>query len=332
MGRVGGHDAGVSSPQQLFAPWEILDGEPPVLVRRSSNDVFRARRRGQTVFLRVTPARHRTPREVEEELRWMSTLAAAGLPVVRPIPSASGRLIEPARVAGAAVCLACFEAAPGRPARKPDDYRPPIIEGWATLLADLHEQSRAHPSADGGRASWSQDRVFATAVQASADETRPAQAALRELVAWMRGLETGRDVFGLTHADLHLGNLAVDGDRITAFDFDDACHHWFLHDVAVAVMSIRKAGWEYPDRFDAPGAEGIFLARYFDRGILGPAWRARLEALIAYRVALSACWASRAAETGELDAEMQAWFQRSLPWWLGQLEDRRDLILRAMSA
>ena len=318
-------------PGELFAPWRI-GGEPPVLVRRSSNDVYRATRSGRTVYLRVTPASHRTAREVQGELSWMQALADRGLRVVRPIPSASGRLVERARVAGNPASLACFEAAPGSLARKPDDYRPPVLESWAALLADLHEQSRARPGTDSGRGRWDQDRVFETARQASASDTAPAQATLRALVAWMRGLDAGRDVFGLTHADLHLGNLTVEDGRVTTFDFDDACHHFFLHDVAVAVTSIRKAASEYPDRFDAADAEARFLAHYFRRGLLGPDWRARLEPFVSYRIALSACWASRAAETGQLDADMTAWFHRSLPWWLQQLERTRDQVQQAMLA
>src|SRR6185369_11498638 len=127
------------------------------------------------------------------------------------------------------------------------------------------------------RHAWDRDRVYLTAREATDARSRPAQEVLRALVAWMATLDTGRDGFGLTHADLHLGNLAVDGHAVTAFDFDDACHHWFLHDVAVAVTSMRKAAWEYSGQVDADAVEGRFLLRYLGRGVLAPVWRARLE-------------------------------------------------------
>jgi Ser/Thr protein kinase RdoA (MazF antagonist) len=317
--------------REMFAAWSI-DPQPPVLVRRSANEVYRARRGGMTVYLRAIPAGHRRTGEVQAELEWMQALVAAGLPVVRPVASSSGRLVESGRGDWGAAALACFESAPGRVARKPDDYRPPVIDGWAGLLADLHGYARAHPAVGRGRASWDQDQILVMALLASDPDTARAQAALRALVAWMRGLPTGPDEFGLTHADLHLANLSVDGDRVTAFDFDDACHHWFLHDLAVAVTSIRKAAWEYPDHFDAAAAEAQLVERYFARSLLSSVWRSRLEGFVAYRIALSACWASRAGETGQLDQEMQFWYRRSLPWWLGQLERADAAILGAISA
>jgi Ser/Thr protein kinase RdoA (MazF antagonist) len=173
--------------------------------------------------------------------------------------------------------------------------------------------------------------VFATARAATEARSRPAQDALRALVEWMGKLPGDREGFGLTHADLHLGNLAVDGTVVTAFDFDDSCLHWFVHDVAVAVTSIRKAAWECPGEVDAAAVEARFLDGYFGRGVLAPIWRARTEAFVAYRIALSACWASGSFQAGELEGEMLAWYERSLPWWLGQLALRREDVARAMA-
>jgi Ser/Thr protein kinase RdoA (MazF antagonist) len=325
-------------------PWSLDADVPPELVRRSSNEVWRAARGGQQVYLRLTPERHRTPAEVSAEVAWMAALASEGLRVVRPLPSANGRLVEDARLAGAPACVTCFTAAPGRPARKPDDYTPPVLDSWASLLADLHRHARhgaesIQENATGsagqvpgtrGRHAWDRDRVFRTAVEAGDGRVAEARGALGQVVGWMRTLSTEAAEFGVTHADLHLGNLNVADGVVTAFDFDDACRHWFIHDVAVAVTSIRKAGWEHPGRFDAAAAEQRFVDHYFAQGALAPAWRARLEAFVAYRLALSACWASRAAETGELDDELAAWFQRSLPWWLAQLRARADEVHAAM--
>lgn len=315
----------MSSP--LEALFELDPGAPLPLVRRSSNEVFRGRRRGQEVYLRITPPGHRSRQEVLAEVTWMQALAEAGVRVVAPIPSAAGRLVEETAWCGEddegcrrVVCAVAFTAAPGRLARKPDDYAPAILDSWARLLADLHRHARDHrPRGSAARQRWDQDRVFVTASQDDAPETRLAQQHLGDLVGWMRGLDTAPDSFGLTHADLHLGNLNVAEEVVTAFDFDDACHHWFAHDLGVAVTSIRKAGWEHPGRFEVAAAESRFLDAYFQQGVLAARWRSLVDRFVAYRIALSACWASRARHTGELDAELTDWFARSLPWWLAQL-------------
>ena len=40
------------------------------------------------------------------------------------------------------------------------------------------------------------------------------------------------EMFGLTHGDVHVGNLRRAGAKITLFDFDDAEYNWFLNDIA----------------------------------------------------------------------------------------------------
>jgi Ser/Thr protein kinase RdoA (MazF antagonist) len=42
--------------------------------------------------------------------------------------------------------------------------------------------------------------------------------------------------FSVIHADLHPGNLLVDGDRLTVIDFDDSGFGWHQYDAAVALF------------------------------------------------------------------------------------------------
>jgi Ser/Thr protein kinase RdoA (MazF antagonist) len=311
--------------------WGIDDRAPLELVTRGSNEMWRGVRQGATVYLRVTPDRHRERQEVQAELDWMATLADAGARVVRPLAARGGALVVESALDGRPAWAACFTAAPGRPARKPDDFVDPVLDSWAGLLADLHRHARAHPAGgSGGRRPWHGDRVFLTARQARDPRVAAAQEMLGQLEGWLRALPADGDGHGLTHADLHLGNLNVADGSVTAFDFDDACLHFYLHDVAVAVTSIRKAGWEHPGRFDARAAEDRFVDQYFRQGALDRRWLARLEAFVAYRLALSACWGSRAGEIGELDQALEGWFERSLPWWLEQLRLREGEIRAGM--
>src|SRR6185369_13474599 len=43
------------------------------------------------------------------------------------------------------------------------------------------------------------------------------------------------DVYSLIHADMHPGNILVDGDRLTVIDFDDAGFGWHQYDIAVVL-------------------------------------------------------------------------------------------------
>jgi Ser/Thr protein kinase RdoA (MazF antagonist) len=61
----------------------------------------------------------------------------------------------------------------------------------------------------------------------------------------LRGALTrlGRDpsIFGVIHADLHDGNLLVDGERLTVIDFDDCGFGWHLYDIAVALVHRQRS-------------------------------------------------------------------------------------------
>ncbi len=72
---------------------------------------------------------------------------------------------------------------------------------------------------------------------------------------WIKRLPSTRANFGLTHADLQISNMHITYEEnssnvegsatsyplgrseISVFDFDDACYHFFVHDIAVAGKS-----------------------------------------------------------------------------------------------
>ena len=305
-----------------FFAW-ALDPERQ-LVRQSANEVYRCRRGAETLFVRLTFPEHRARAEIEAEVAWMRSLGVAGVRVVEPVASRAGAWVETVEHDGRQAYAIVTRAAPGRVGRKPQDLTVAVVGAWGRLLADLHAHARGYaPPAEGRRPSWDADRVLLTALLDRSAETTWAQEALRALVAWMHGLPRTRAQFGLTHADLHVGNLAIADDGgatvVTAFDFDDACEQFFVHDLAVGVTSLRKAAWEYPGQVDADALVPAFLDAYARAGALDESAHERLERFVAYRIALSACWAGRSHATGQLDAEMDAWFRRSLPWWQANL-------------
>jgi Ser/Thr protein kinase RdoA (MazF antagonist) len=49
----------------------------------------------------------------------------------------------------------------------------------------------------------------------------------------------GQDRFGLSHNDLRLANLLIDGDDLHVIDFDDCGYAWYMYDFATAVSFIE---------------------------------------------------------------------------------------------
>ena len=296
---------------------------PFELMRDAPNRILQAYLPGgsQRVYLRTTPTQHRDLPQVSAEIVWMKRLADAGVAVVRPMPPL-GRGDEALVFEESnQLSIATIEA-PGRAAQKPADYRPEVIESWARLLGELHRHAHLCPP---GRRLWHEDPVVQMAHSARHPDTAFAQEVFADLTARMMRLPThsvdGPAFFGATHADLHLNNLFVqDNGAATAFDFDDACQHWFVHDVAVAVATLRKAAFEYPGAFDGPDLEARFLRTYRATYPLPDAQFALLDLFIAFRLALLACWASATFHAGKLETHLLAWYERSRPYLLCELE------------
>jgi Ser/Thr protein kinase RdoA (MazF antagonist) len=327
---MSGSDHSLDAALQVEAPSDAavqafgLCG-PFTLMRDAPNRILQAHVPGTShrAYLRTTPKQHRDFAQVSAEVVWMNRLADAGVAVVRPLLPSLVRTDNESLVFDDTSELSiATQEAPGRPAQKPADYRPEVIESWATLLGDLHRHAHLCPP---GRRLWHEDPVVQMAHLARHPDTTFAQQAFAHLTTRMMQLpthaESGPTFFGTTHADLHLNNLFVqDNGAVTAFDFDDACQHWFVHDVAVAIATLRKAAFEYPNAFDLADLETRFVQTYRATYPLPDAQFARLDLFIAYRLSLLACWASATFHAGRLETHLLAWYERSRPYLLRELE------------
>jgi Ser/Thr protein kinase RdoA (MazF antagonist) len=56
------------------------------------------------------------------------------------------------------------------------------------------------------------------------------------LHAALARLDRPPSAYSMIHADMHPGNVLVDGDRLTVIDFDDAAWGWHAYDIAVALV------------------------------------------------------------------------------------------------
>ncbi|HTG23583.1 MAG TPA: phosphotransferase [Reyranella sp.] len=56
------------------------------------------------------------------------------------------------------------------------------------------------------------------------------------LHAALARLDRPPSAYSMIHADMHPGNVLVDGDRLTVIDFDDAAWGWHAYDMAVALV------------------------------------------------------------------------------------------------
>lgn len=268
---------------------------PLTLLNRSENETWRA----GDLILRLHRQGYHSRDEIASELAWLGALQGQpGLRVVEPVAGRDGAVTE---IDGRFVVG--FKPIPGQELQPGDDlgqWFAPLGE----ITARLHLQARGWVAPAGfARKRWDVDTILgpdphwghwrqAQGLDASGEALLAR--ATDALALQLRAYGTGPDVFGLIHADLRLANLMVQGDRLTAIDFDDCGFGWWAYDLASAVSFIETDP-RLPDLI-ARWCEG------YDRVTpLRASDRAMIPALIFLRRVLLTAWlATRAdSDTGQ---------------------------------
>jgi Ser/Thr protein kinase RdoA (MazF antagonist) len=269
---------------------------PLTLLNRSENETWRA---GDLV-LRLHRKGYHTRPEIASELAWLTALQnLPGLNAVRPLPGAQGLVTE---VDGR--FLVAFAPIPGQELQPGDDlarWFAPLGE----ITARLHLQSRAWTPPPGfTRKRW--DIATILGPRPHWGHWRQAQGlepegetllarATDALAVRLTTYGTGPEVFGLIHADLRLANLMVDGDTLTAIDFDDCGFGWWAYDLAAALSFI-----ETDDRL--PDLIARWVEGYSRIAPLRVEDRAMIPSLILLRRVLLTAWLSTRADSDTAQA------------------------------
>jgi len=204
-----------------------------VHVQDSDNSVysFLTGEPARRYFLRLTHHEHRRHDQIQAELDFILYLSETGLRVSRPIASFTHNLVEKI----SPDLFACvFEAAPGSLVEVgSNDWNEKLFQTWGNYMARMHRAAELYVPRGPRRFRWDEDDVIINfRKHVPADET----SALREFDCVFNHVSSqSPDNFGLIHGDLCRVNFHYDGTDLIAFDFDDACYHWFLYDLVCAL-------------------------------------------------------------------------------------------------
>lgn len=205
---------------------------------------------GTRTVLRVHRYGYHPLHEIESELAWVDALRAdAGVHTPRIVPAADGSRVvsldEPGGSEPRRVVL--FEWLPGT--EPPEDGFPASFELLGEITARMHEHALSwRPPAGFHRFAWDYDAAFGAearwgrwqhGVAVGAEERRVLDRLDTTLRRRLAAFGTGRDRYGLVHADLRLANLLVDGGRTHVIDFDDCGWSWLLYDLGAALSFIE---------------------------------------------------------------------------------------------
>ena len=270
----------LAEAERVFAPAarRALDAFPLAptgleLVSLAENATFRVATDAGDFVLRLHRPGYHTRAELESERMWIRALLDAGVGVPQPLRTRTGD--EFVEVAIGALAQRRFAGVSrwtdGEILAKVLRHRKAVgdLEHFfgqiGAIIATMHAQSerwtvpptfvRHALDADGlvGEAPfWGrfwEHPALSDAERTLFDSTRSAlRAALSRL---------GRDpsTYGMIHADLHPGNVLIDGDELTAIDFDDSGFGWHAYDIAVALF-------HYADAPTYPTIERAFVDGY----------------------------------------------------------------------
>ncbi len=252
-----------------------IDATDPALVSLSENVTFKVadRRDGGSWVLRLHRPGYHTLEELDSERAWIRALAAASIEVPKPLAARDGREYVPVTIAatGERRFAGMARWTEGRLlsevlAETSDDR---VVEDYfaqlGAITAAMHNQAsvwrppphfaRHHLDADGlmGDAPhWGPFWEHRSLSAAERDLLLDARARMR---LWLARLARDPSGYSLIHADMHPGNILVDGDRLTVIDFDDAGFGWHLYDIAVVLTY-----WQ--SKPNAAAIERAFLRGY----------------------------------------------------------------------
>ena len=244
---------------------------------------------GVEVILRISHSARRTHDYTQGEIEFVRFLAAAGLPVAKPVLSDCGQFLE--RIEddepGQYFLASAFERAPGvvfddAPALREAYWAPPLFRDLGRTFARLHDRAQAYRLSNPQfkRQEWHEYDVVDIDRFAPPDETLVRERTA-EIIQRLQRLPRTPEGYGLIHADLHMRNFCFDAGKITVFDFDNAEYAWFAKDIAVILFYVgRTATTE-----NRAGACAAFLAPFLEgyREIrpLGAEWLAAFPDLLA---------------------------------------------------
>jgi Ser/Thr protein kinase RdoA (MazF antagonist) len=231
-----------------------IDADDVALVSLAENVTFKVTdRAGRAYVLRLHRPGYHTLDELVSERAWIRALAEAGIDVPRGLSARDGRDYVPVTIpaTGEQRYAGMLRWTEGRLlshvlAETGDDR---VVEDYfaqlGALTASMHNQAAAwRPPPGFTRHALDSDGLMGEAPHwgpfwehrsLSASERGLLREARARMHAWLSGLSREPAAYSLIHADMHPGNILVDGDRLVVIDFDDAGFGWHQYDIAVVL-------------------------------------------------------------------------------------------------
>ncbi len=234
------------------------------------NQMFGFRVQSRRIVIRVTPPGHKSVGEVEAEIDWINYLRQNGAPVIVPLKSKNGRLVEVIETSEGAIPVSCFQWADGQRVTR-DDFSESLFKSWGRAVGKLHALTKEFHPKYRNRIKWYEDEYLSRDLIPD-DQTKVLKR-FDSLIDYFKCLPEDRDSFGLIHQDIHHNNLFLDGKRLTVLDFDGSVYGFFVFDIANALgFSVWEKPKAMPNQEFADYYLEHFMIGYEEENQLDTSW------------------------------------------------------------
>ena len=269
------------TPREALARW---NGEVGSLeaIEESSNFVYRFVRGGQRFYLRIASEKHRKREQLMAEVEFVRYLGRHGCAVAMPLESVNGELIERLAAGGAQYHAAVFEEAAGQTVKWGTHEQNRRVMGMlGRSLARIHAESKDYRGTV-QRFHWDDGflRYIGPQLPASQGDVKKE---IDTVLEWAGKQAMTEENFGLIHGDPVPANFRISGERLTLFDFDDCCRHWYLFDLAIALRATERLDDSTRNAYLQAMLEGYRAHGAVEGDAVGMiSWLFRLSSLLRY--------------------------------------------------
>jgi Ser/Thr protein kinase RdoA (MazF antagonist) len=240
--------------QECLSRYEVSPRATATLINYTENATYRVDDpgSGNRFIFRIYRVGYHDRQAIESELEWMSALRLdAGVQTPEIVPARDG----------ATLLLLSDDALPetrfGAMFTFLDGTEPPedhLAESFGRLgevAARMHLHSKSWPLPPGfKRPTWNFESMLGgprpiwgrwqDGIGLDPEREKLLGRLMDTVARRLERFGSGREQFGLVHADLRLANLLVEGDRTKVIDFDDCGFGWYLYDLSTAVTFMEE--------------------------------------------------------------------------------------------
>lgn len=296
--------------EQVKKLWSLNGSCMPL--RNVTNHVFVSERAGEKCYVRLSHSDDRSASIIKSEIAFIKYIENSGIKAVCPWESMNGKGVETISSESGNIFYACvFPQAAGNSAQGPNILVSAVLTEWGSTLANLHDLAENYTSPPGiiDRPSWDNEAVLLAAFSSESgnfEDKKELTDAVGKLQLLYQSIELKKN-YGIIHADLHGGNFFIHEEKLIIFDFDDACQHWFLYDIAVSATSLMQARLSQGGDDSALQACNDLLEGYLPLRNLSNEQRLLLLSFIRYRLLLIRLWWRARSEQGLVQKEFADW-------------------------